>query len=345
MSSMNLMKHLLRKIFSPSTVTSIISVAVMFSVIACVIASAPKPVLETELYDTEVTRIVAPDDIVDTYARPAIDPESTDTVSETVRSPEFAAPETTGASLPETTVPVTKAPETTAPVTTAPVTKAPETTAPVTTAPETTAPVTTAPETTPETTAPVETAPETTPPAKTPAAASDTLLADKYKVKYTIVKPEFTVTEHELQLAAAVIQLEVMGGGSAVDAFEDTTEKYDEMLSVAEVIRNRVDSERFPNTVEEVINQKIGGVAQFSPVERLEKTLEKGLVTDGALAAAREALVTGVMVKPANLCYFCATYRTEYFESTNAPALVPSGDSYVKWEGHLTTFYAGNINN
>lgn len=313
----------------------------MFSVIACVIASAPKPVPEAELYDTEVTRIVAPDDIIDTYARPAIDFESTDTVSETVRSPEFAAPETTGASLPETTVPVTKAPETTAPVTTAPVTTAPVTTAPETTAPVTTAPVTTAP----ETTAPVTTAPETTAPAKTPAAASDTLLADKYKVKYTIVKPEFTVTERELQLAAAVIQLEVMGGGSAVDAFEDTTEKYDEMLSVAEVIRNRVDSEKFPNTVEEVINQKIGGVAQFSPVERLEKTLEKGLVTDGALAAAREALVTGVMVKPANLCYFCATYRTEYFESTNAPALVPSGDSYVKWEGHLTTFYAGNINN
>ena len=159
------------------------------------------------------------------------------------------------------------------------------------------------------------------------------------------MKPEFSVSEHELKLAAAVIQLEVMGGGSSVDAFKDKSEKYEEMLLVAEIIRNRVDSEKFPDSVAEVINQKIGGVAQFSPVENLEKTLEKGLVTEGAMAAAREALVDGVMVKPANYCYFCATYRVEYFEKTNAAALYKDANgNFVKWEGHLTTFYAGNIN-
>lgn len=331
---MNSMKTILKKIFSPSNVTPIVCVILAMAVISCTIAFAPKPTADEPETDSEITRVVAPEDMVDTYARPAV--PNGDVV--TIQFPTFVSPEVTeqDTSLPRS--------DTAAEITVAET--VPETTVIETTAPETlpeTESETTAAETMPETTA--ETVAETTAAETQKNTAEGTLLADKYKVKYTISKPSFKVSEHELELAAAVIQLEVMGGGSKVDAFEDTTEKYDEMLSVAEVIRNRVDSDRFPNTVEEVINQKVGGVAQFSPVENLEKTLKNGKVTEGAFAAAREVLVDGVMVKPANLCYFCATNRKAYFEKSNAAALVPDGNgSYVQWEGHLTTFYAGNIN-
>lgn len=344
------MKNIFRKMLSPSTVTFILSGAIMVSVISCIIASAPKPAFsesETPFPDTELTRIEAPDTEVDTYAYSLLSPVTVgsqkfdspeieaETMTEATAEPETIAAAESEAVEPELpeTEPVTPEPE----VTTEEMISKTEPEIEVS-VPETTAPETAAPETEPviETTAPVE--PEIS------APDVDTSWADKYNVKYTIVKPDFGVTEYEIKLAAAVIQLEVMGGGSTVDAFEDTTEKYDEMLSVAEVIRNRVDSSRFPDTVEEVIRQKIGGVCQFSPVEQLEKTLENGKVTEGAIAAAREALITGVMVKPNTLCYFCATYTKDSFEKNNAAALVPDGNgSFVQWEGHLTTFYAGNI--
>ncbi len=341
------MKNLFRKILSPSTATILLSGAIMITTISCVIAAAPKSDLEADSLDPiiesgEPTRIEAPETEVDTYAHSLLSPVTigSQSFASPEVEPETIAPEVEPETKPETTVPEAKAPETAAAETKAPETKAPETkpVEPETTAPETEA-VTTAPETKAPETEPVSEAP------KKVESSGDTSWADKYGVEYTIVKPEFSVSEHEIQLAAAVIQLEVMGGGSKVDAFEDKTEKYDEMLSVAEVIRNRVDSDRFPNTVEEVIRQKIGGVCQFSPVEKLEKTLASGKVTEGAIAAAREALITGVMVKPDSLCYFCATYTKESFEKNNAAALVPDGKgSYVQWEGHLTTFYAGNIN-
>lgn len=363
---MNPMKHFLRKIFSPSTVTLMVCVAIALGVVTCAMAFTPKPTMSYTDFE-EVTRIVAPDDIVDTYAYPAVKNQEEIVIS----SPEFTSPETTSLpysnkaenfgveSLPETLPQVSPSPipettpetafetpvETTAEIIqeTTPETEiiesVPETM--IQPAPETT--IETAPETTAEKIP--ETAPAATPIVENSSNAQSELLADKYNVAYTVEKPNFTVTENELKLAAAIIQLEVMGGGSDVEAFQDKTEKYEEMLMVAEVIRNRVDSDKFPNTVEEVINQKVGGVAQFSPVEKLQKALDNGKVTESAFSAAREALVEGIMVKPNNLCYFCATYRKEYFESTNSSALVPDGNgSYVQWEGHLTTFYAGNIN-
>lgn len=332
---MNDMKHSFMKKFHRSSLTAIISVAVMLGVITCVIASAPKPVSEPAdpgLSDSGITRIEVPSNEIDTYARPALLAEEEPV---TIQSPVFATPETTDSSdvEPESEPAV----ESELPTETA----APETTAPETAAPETAA----APEPETEAIAPAPEPEETTAAVVTVSPEPQTeLYADKYKVKgYKIVKPGFEVSEYEIKLAATVIQLEVMGSGSELDAFEDTTEKYIEMLSVAEVIRNRVDSEKFPDTVEEVILQKIGNVPQFSPRETLEYYGQ--FVTTGAMAAAREALVVGVMVKPSNLCYFCATSIKAQFEEWNAAALVPDGNgSYVQWDGHLTTFYAGHIN-
>lgn len=75
----------------------------------------------------------------------------------------------------------------------------------------------------------IETQPETTPtPQDTnslpsevnsaPTAAGDRLV-DKYNIEYDIVTPTVSVTDEEIQLTAAIIQLEVMGDGSKARAF------------------------------------------------------------------------------------------------------------------------------
>ena len=148
---------------------------------------------------------------------------------------------------------------------------------------ETTVPETTAQETTaPETTAPETSAPETTK-APEPAREPEKLLADEMKVAYKIDKDAVTeATDYEIKLVATVIQLEVMGDGSELEAFEDTSEKYTEMLGVAQCIRNRVRSVRFPSTIKDVILQP----NQFSPASKLDMYEP----TDAAVTAANSAL-------------------------------------------------------
>lgn len=197
----------------------------------------------------------------------------------------------------------------------------PETTVPETTAPETTAPETTAPETTK--------APESV---KEP----EKLLADEMKVAYKIDKDAVTeATDYEIKLVATVIQLEVMGDGSELEAFEDTSEKYTEMLGVAQCIRNRVRSAKFPSTIKDVILQP----NQFSPASKLEMYEP----TDAAVTAAKEVMLKGVTVFADNYYYFCATMVSPTFEAQNATCLTKTQNgTYDKWTGHLTTFYAGN---
>ena len=201
---------------------------------------------------------------------------------------------------------------------------------------ETTVPETTAPETTaPETTAPETTAPETTK-APEPAREPEKLLADEMKVAYKIDKDAVTeATDYEIKLVATVIQLEVMGDGSELEAFEDTSEKYTEMLGVAQCIRNRVRSVRFPSTIKDVILQP----NQFSPASKLDMYEP----TDAAVTAAKEVMLKGVTVFADNYYYFCATMVSSTFESQNATCLTKTqSGTYDKWTGHLTTFYAGN---
>lgn len=200
---------------------------------------------------------------------------------------------------------------------------------------ETTVPETTAQETTaPETTAPETTAPETTK-APEPAREPEKLLADEMKVAYKIDKDAVTeATDYEIKLVATVIQLEVMGDGSELEAFEDTSEKYTEMLGVAQCIRNRVRSVRFPSTIKDVILQP----NQFSPASKLDMYEP----TDAAVTAAKEVMLKGVTVFADNYYYFCATMVSSTFEAQNATCLTKTqSGTYDKWTGHLTTFYAG----
>ena len=77
---------------------------------------------------------------------------------------------------------------------------------------------------------------------------------------------------------------------------------------------------------------------QFSPAT----TLDLFTPTEEALTAAREVLVNGVRVLPADYYYFCATRIEENFEEWNSFMLIPQGETYEKTRGHLTTFYAGH---
>ena len=200
---------------------------------------------------------------------------------------------------------------------------------------ETTVQETTAQETaSPETVSPETTAPETTK-APEPAREPAKLLADEMKVAYKIDKDAVTeATDYEIKLVATVIQLEVMGDGSELEAFEDTSEKYTEMLGVAQCIRNRVRSVRFPSTIKDVILQP----NQFSPASKLDMYEP----TDAAVTAAREVMLKGVTVFADNYYYFCATMVSSTFEAQNETCLTKTqSGTYDKWTGHLTTFYAG----
>ena len=200
---------------------------------------------------------------------------------------------------------------------------------------ETTAAETEAETTVPETTAQETTAPETTK-APEPVKEPEKLLADEMKVAYKIDKDAVTeATDYEIKLVATVIQLEVMGDGSELEAFEDTSEKYTEMLGVAQCIRNRVRSAKFPSTIKDVILQP----NQFSPASKLDMYEP----TDAAVTAAKEVMLKGVTVFADNYYYFCATMVSSTFESQNATCLTKTqSGTYDKWTGHLTTFYAGN---
>ena len=255
-----------------------------------------------EVDQTEAERIEVPaletDDFLWEQPAPRFSSPADDASSETRESDKIA--ESTTETEAETTVPETTAQETTAPETTAPETSAPETTK----------------------------APE-------PAREPEKLLADEMKVAYKIDKDAVTeATDYEIKLVATVIQLEVMGDGSELEAFEDTSEKYTEMLGVAQCIRNRVRSVRFPSTIKDVILQP----NQFSPASKLDMYEP----TDAAVTAAKEVMLKGVTVFADNYYYFCATMVSSTFEAQNETCLTKTqSGTYDKWTGHLTTFYAG----
>ena len=277
-----------------------------------------------EVDQTEAERIEVPaletDDFLWEQPAPRFSSPADDASSETRESDKIA--ETTAAETEaETTVQETTAQETVSPETASPETVSPETTAPETAAQETVSPETTAPETTK--------APE-------PAREPEKLLADEMKVAYKIDKDAVTdASDYEIKLVATVIQLEVMGDGSELEAFEDTSEKYTEMLGVAQCIRNRVRSVRFPSTIKDVILQP----NQFSPASKLDMYEP----TDAAVTAAKEVMLKGVTVFADNYYYFCATMVSSTFESQNATCLtITQSGTYDKWTVHITTFYAGN---
>ena len=290
----------------------IVAAAVAFAAavvsMAVLLPSGRADVDMEEVDQTEAERIEVPaletDDFLWEQSAPRFSSPADDASSETRESDTIA--ESTTETEAETTVQETTAQETVSPETTAPETAAPETTAPETTK-----------------------APE-------PAREPEKLLADEMNVAYKIDKDAVTeATDYEIKLVATVIQLEVMGDGSELEAFEDTSEKYTEMLGVAQCIRNRVRSVRFPSTIKDVILQP----NQFSPASKLDMYEP----TDAAVTAAREVMLKGVTVFADNYYYFCATMVSSTFEAQNETCLTKTqSGTYDKWTGHLTTFYAGN---
>lgn len=318
----------------------IISVTVFMGITAVLIAATPAMDDEMPILTADIgpTRIEAPLMVEDTSLPPRetdIMPNNDDIVVEKTASIIAAAPRTEAVSEP-VTEPVTElATEAVTEAVMEPVTEAvtEAVTEPVT------EPVTEA-VTEPVTEPVTETEPAVTLPLPDPSTGR---LVDELGIIHTVEAPGLKVTEEEITLCATIIQLEVMGSGSSLYRFDDVVEKYWEMLSVAQCIRNRVKCSMFPGSVKEVILQnhttKSGKVIyQFSPAD----VLGQYTPTAEAVTAAREVLCDGVTVLPANYYYFCASRIESSFEKTNDYMLGKTADgTYDKTVGHLTTFYAG----
>lgn len=84
----------------------------------------------------------------------------------------------------------------------------------------------------------------------------DTAVSDQRVVDYELVeqKPLYDLSDEELEALLKIVEAEA---GS---------EDEDGRLLVANVVLNRVASDKFPDTVTGVVFQQSGGVAQFSPV-------------------------------------------------------------------------------
>lgn len=90
------------------------------------------------------------------------------------------------------------------------------------------------------------------PDAAASAADAETVQSDAEEDRYDAL----TLSEDDLELLARLVYLEARG------------EPYDGQVAVAEVVLNRVVSDRFPDTVEEVIYQ----TGQFTPASYIEST-------------------------------------------------------------------------
>ncbi len=151
------------------------------------------------------------------------------------------------------------------------------------------------------------------------------------------------ITEAEKIMIAATVQLEVVGKYSKIYQFENPDLKYYEMLAVAQIIRNRMNSPYFPSTPSEIIHYKLfkdgETVYQFSTSPAVASTTP----TQAALDAVSEVFDDGVSVLPDDYVYFCATWRESGFEVNNKPVLkfVGEAEDYDKIVADATTFYAG----
>ena len=100
-------------------------------------------------------------------------------------------------------------------------------------------------------------------------------------------------SEEEEALFAALIYCEAGG------------ESYEAQLSVASVVVNRINSDRFPDNLVDVIYQK----GQFSPAAsgRLALVLEQDRATESCRQAAKEALAGNIS---GDWLFFCYNFGT-----------------------------------
>ena len=115
---------------------------------------------------------------------------------------------------------------------------------------------------------------------------------------------------------------------SIVEA-EATGEDLIGKMLIANVILNRVEDERFPNTIEEVVWQEIGGSAQFSPT--IDGRIYSVEISDESIEAVDRVLSGEDYSKGA--LYFMARCASEsvsvgWFDDTLIPLFVHGGHEY-----------------
>lgn len=96
---------------------------------------------------------------------------------------------------------------------------------------------------------------------------------------------EFALLEHNYVYDLSENDLEVL---MRIVEAEAGNEDEDGKLLVANVVLNRVNSQAFPDSVTEVVFQKEGGVAQFSPV--IDGSYYRVVVSDETVRAVERAL-------------------------------------------------------
>ncbi len=108
---------------------------------------------------------------------------------------------------------------------------------------------------------------------------ADVAVSGQRVVDYQIVEqqPLYEMEDEELEVLLKIVEAEAGG------------EDEDGKLLVANVVLNRVNSEKFPDTVTEVVFQCENGVTQFSPVA--DGRLEKAKVSEETVEAVGRALM------------------------------------------------------
>lgn len=108
---------------------------------------------------------------------------------------------------------------------------------------------------------------------------ADRAVSEQRVVDYAVIEqqPLYQFSDEELEVLLRIVEAEAGG------------EDEDGRLLVANVVLNRVNSEEFPNTVSEVVFQKEGSVAQFSPA--YSGKYQRVEISDVTISAVGRALM------------------------------------------------------
>lgn len=126
---------------------------------------------------------------------------------------------------------------------------------------------------------------------------ADRAVSEQRVVDYTVIeqKPLYRFSDEELEVLLRIVEAEAGG------------EDEDGRLLVANVVLNRVNSDMFPDTVSEVVFQKEGTVAQFSPA--YSGKYQRVKISDATINAVGRALM-GEDISQGAL-YFVARKRAD----------------------------------
>lgn len=166
-------------------------------------------------------------------------------------------------------------------------------------------------------------------------------LIEEYQIEYTIHDIEYELTDHELNILACLLQLEVLGKTSSIHDFKDPGAKFEELLAVAETVRNRMEMTVFPDSIHEVIfdnfTKKSGQkVYQFSPAPVLDNCTP----TEETYIAAKYIFCGGITILTEYYGYFCSDQITKSYEYGNNYCLEKNENGkYISKHIGDTVFY------